>query len=52
MKKEKYRRLKIGEIIKIRDYCCDSRTQPVQVVTNEKIKITENHHPFYRKVKS
>ncbi len=42
------RRLKVGELISVGDWCCNPHTEPVRVAVGEGIRITENHWPHYR----
>lgn len=46
-----WRWLRIGEWIRVGDYCCDARIQPVQIIVNRAWKMTKDHHPVRRKVK-
>ena len=47
------RRLKKAEEIRIGDWCCDPRGDPVRVTVdpehpNDRVVISEHHHPHYR----
>ncbi len=42
------RKLKVGEIIKVNDWCCGGDSQPVRVIVGTATKITRHHYPHYR----